>query len=52
MLRNGAVAGQFVVNPLFVPFNGIGGSNTVTVSGTSGAVFVIDGPNARAKLGP
>jgi hypothetical protein len=52
LLRNGAGPGQFVVDPTFLPFNGIGGGNTVTVSGTSGAVFMIDGPKSRVKLGP
>lgn len=52
LLRGGALAGNVIVQPGFVPFANIGGTNTVNISGTSGAVIVLDGSTSKAKLGP
>jgi hypothetical protein len=52
LLRNGAVAGNVTVSPTFVPFTGLGGTNTVNINGTSGAVIVLDGANSRVNLSP
>jgi FecR-like protein len=52
LLEHGATAANLNVGPGFVPFKGLGGSNTLTVSGPSGAVLVVDGPTSRVKLRP
>jgi FecR-like protein len=52
LLEHGATAANVSVGPGFVPFKGLGGLNTVTVGGPSGAVLAVDGPTSRVKLRP
>ena len=52
LLTNGALALKVVVTPGFVPFQGLSGTNTVNVSGASGAVLKLDGPTSSVALGP
>ena len=47
--RNGGTA---IIDPGFVPFTGIGGTNSVTLNGPSAAIAVVDGPGSKLKLGP
>jgi hypothetical protein len=51
LLKNGATALNVLVNAGFQPFAGLSGSNTVNVSGPSGAVLTVDGINSKVKLG-
>ena len=51
LLKNGATALNVLVNVGFQPFAGLSGSNTVNVTGASGAVLTVDGINSKVKLG-
>ena len=51
LLKNGAPAGNVVVNAGFVPFSGLSTTNKVNVSGASGAVLVVDGASSKVRLG-
>jgi len=51
LLKNGATALNVLVNVGFQPFAGLSGSNTVNVTGASGAVLTVDGVNSKVKLG-
>jgi hypothetical protein len=52
LLKNGATAAQVQVAPGFNPFPGLGGSNTLTFSGNSSALFIVDGPASKVVLRP
>lgn len=52
LLKNGATTSNVTVASGFTPFAGVGGSNNVNISGTSGAVLVVDGTTSKVKLGP
>ncbi len=52
LLRNGAQAANVIVSPGFVPFAGLGPTNTVNVAGASGAVLIVDGSTSEVRLAP
>lgn len=57
LLLNGATAGNnLAINPAFVPFQDLGGSNSVTVGnngpGDTRALIVVDGAGSFLQLGP
>ena len=49
LLKNGATTANVAVTSGFVPYSGAG---TVNVSGSSGAVLVVDGAASHVRLGP
>jgi hypothetical protein len=51
LLMNGATASNVSVAPGFTPFGGLGATNTVKVSGASGAVLTVDGATSKVVLG-
>ena len=51
LLRNGATASNVSVAPGFTPFGGLSATNTVKVSGASGAVLTVDGATSKVVLG-
>jgi hypothetical protein len=51
LLTNGATASNVSVAPGFVPFSGLSASNTVKVSGPSGAILALTGATSKVKLG-
>ena len=52
LLKNGAQVANVTVAPGFTPFTGLGASNTVKVSGPSGAVLTVSGATSKVVLGP
>ena len=51
LLMNGATASNVSVAPGFTPFGGLSATNTVKVSGASGAVLTVDGATSKVVLG-
>jgi hypothetical protein len=52
LLANGASAANVTVGPGFRPFTGPSATNTVNVSGASGAVLAVNGATSRVVLRP
>ncbi len=52
LLANGATAANVQVSQGFTPFAGLSPSNTVNVSGASGAVLTVSGPTSKVILKP
>ena len=52
LLKNGASATNVNVTTGFTPFSGTNANNTLSVTGTSGAVLTLDGATSKVKLSP
>ena len=52
LLTNGASASNVTVASNFIPFAGLSANNTVTLTGPSAAVLVVNGATSKVKLGP
>src|SRR6185295_5120709 len=51
LLSNGGVASNVIVDSAYTAFTGLGGTNTLSVNGPSGAVLALDGATSHIYLG-